>query len=89
MIESGSETLLDSLAGGTCDVAAPASEDNLDRPLVEEGEVEVTLLLHPNGPKVQDVLRRGTREELKETYSRLQLYDKNTTFLVTFFLYCK
>jgi hypothetical protein len=30
-----SETLLESPAGGTCDVAAPASEDNLDGPLVE------------------------------------------------------
>ena len=48
----------------TCNIAAPAAQDDLDRAWVDQREVGLALLVHPDRAKVEEVLTRRTREEL-------------------------
>ena len=52
-------------SGLTCDVSAPASQHNLDRTLVNQGKVHVSLLVHADGAEIQDRLTRRRGEKLE------------------------
>ena len=51
---------------GPGEIGTPASEGDGNRILVDDGEVEVTLLTHPKRPVVQKLLGRRTGEKLKQ-----------------------